>query len=179
MKRKKSTSTFFKPLNHREILCSSFEGTATLVKLSFPTFCFCFHFIFVHIFIPWLALHNAHESNGSHVSIFAGKTFKLLIRQRQCDAIIISMVETLTLCVEDIKQCIRLKKRYPSLTRRKVFYVASMHLFEIFNKQKILKAHMEKFSRITTQLPLFQLKLKKFPTLHRRYHFVFIHNFLK
>ena len=38
---------------------------------------------------------------------------------------------------------------------------------------------METFCRITMQLPLFQLKLKTFPLLHHRDHFVFTRKFLK
>ena len=38
---------------------------------------------------------------------------------------------------------------------------------------------METFCRITMQLPLFQLKLKTFPLLHHRDHFVFAREFLK
>ena len=38
---------------------------------------------------------------------------------------------------------------------------------------------METFCRITMQTPLFELKLKTFPLLHHRDHFVFMRNFLK
>ena len=38
---------------------------------------------------------------------------------------------------------------------------------------------METFCRITMQLPLYQLKLKTIPLLHRRDHFVFARKFLK
>ena len=38
---------------------------------------------------------------------------------------------------------------------------------------------METFRRITMQLPLFELKLKTFPLLHHRDHFVFTRKFLK
>ena len=37
---------------------------------------------------------------------------------------------------------------------------------------------MEAFCRITMQLSLFELKLKTFPLLHRREHFVFTRKFL-
>ena len=38
---------------------------------------------------------------------------------------------------------------------------------------------MKTFSRITMQPPLFELKQKTFPLLHRRDHFVFTREFLK
>ena len=44
---------------------------------------------------------------------------------------------------------------------------------------KIQGPCMETFCRITMQLSLFELKLKPFPLLHHRDHFVFTRKFLK
>ena len=44
---------------------------------------------------------------------------------------------------------------------------------------KIQGPCMETFCRLTMQLSLFELKLKTFPLLHHRDHFVFTRKFLK
>ena len=68
-------------------------------------------------------------------------------------------------------------KYFPSRACLNFLHAAWKHFF--YKTWKIPGACMETFFKITMQLPLFQLKLKTFPLLHHRDHFVFTRKFLK
>ena len=73
----------------------------------------------------------------------------------------------------------------PSQSCREVLQAPSKNAGKFFYKTWKIQGptmhgkQMETFCRITMQLSLFKLKLKTFPLLHHRDHFVFTRKFLK
>ena len=69
---------------------------------------------------------------------------------------------------------------HPSRSCREVLQAPSKSAGTFFYRTwKIQGPCMETFCRIIMQLSLFELKLKTFPLLHHRDHFVFTRKFLK